>query len=81
MKAISQSDHIHHNDLYFLPTEAVLTDSMGSICPIADVPVTAMKGDRQGGRRKCTIGMRSKGRRRRIKPGQSNTGGIGSTEQ
>lgn len=29
-----------------LPTEAVLTDSMGSICPIADVPVTEMKGDR-----------------------------------
>ena len=37
--------HIHHNGLYFFPTEAALTGSMEFIRPIADVP-GAMKGDR-----------------------------------
>lgn len=52
---------------------------MESICPIANVLVTAMKGDR------AVDGMhnrdKTKGMQGRIKPEQPNTGGIGSAEQ
>lgn len=47
MKAISRFPVTYISNLYFFfPTEAALTGSMESIRQIADVPGTAMKGDR-----------------------------------
>lgn len=46
MKAISRIPVTYISNLYFFPTEAALTGSMESIRQIADVPGTAMKGDR-----------------------------------